>query len=174
MNLGEKWYYNQYLDRQFAVVDGKSLLASDLNTMNRSQINRFVVNTVLDSEYKNIVEKIKAHAIAAGVVFDEKDIAMKKNCKFDIKYFNGSKMSDYIQNLNDNGNLNFFVNDKWVLLSFELNYDLVNVVPEKKESPKPVEEKKEVKKEEKKPTFGAHTHKMHDSNPNPNAGKYRR
>lgn len=174
MNLGEKWYYNQYLDRQFAVVDGKSLLASDLNSMNRSQINRFVVNTVLDSEYKNIVEKIKAHAIAAGVVFDEKDIAMKKNCKFDIKYFNGSKMSDYIQNLNDNGNLNFFVNDKWVLLSFELNYDLVNVVPENKESPKPVEEKKEVKKEEKKPTFGAHTHKMHDTNPNPNAGKYRR
>ncbi|MBR1818258.1 MAG: hypothetical protein IJ772_05345 [Bacilli bacterium] len=146
INLGEKWYYNQFVDSSFVKDEnGNNLTANELNKMTRSQICRFVVNSVLTSDSKFIFDKIKEHIITSGVMFEEKNISIKDNTKFDIKYFNGSKMSDYIRNLNDNGNLNFFANNNWVLLTFEINYDLVNI--EKKEDKKEETENKTPTKE---------------------------
>ena len=55
------------------------------------------------------------------VEFEGKTIAVKNNCKFDIKYFKSNNPSNSY-----GGNLNFFKAGIWDIITFELNYDIVN------------------------------------------------
>jgi hypothetical protein len=120
-NINEKWYYNQFVEGKLAVRDGKDLSYLDKNTYTLSERCRNTVNVCLKNSYDKIIKNAIDIIKHTGVNFDGKSIAVKNNCKFDIKYFKSNNPDNFFD-----GNLNFYKAGIWDIISFELNYDIVN------------------------------------------------
>lgn len=120
-NINEKWYYNQFVDGKLAVRDGKDLSYLDKNTYTLSERCRNTVNVCLKNSYEKIIKNAIDIIKRTGVNFDGKSIAVKNNCKFDIKYFKSNNPDNFFD-----GNLNFYKAGIWDIISFELNYDIIN------------------------------------------------
>lgn len=120
-NINEKWYYNQYVDGSIAKRDGKDLSAIDKSTFTLSERCRNTINICLKNSYEKIIKEAINIIKHTGVEFEGKTIAVKNNCKFDIKYFKSNNPSNSY-----GGNLNFFKTGIWDIITFELNYDIVN------------------------------------------------
>ena len=146
INLGEKWYYNQYKDYSLITDKETKITSKDINTLTISELCRVILQGTLESGESKIIDKIYDLITRSGIKFGDKDIVFKKNCKFDIKYFNGTKMSDYIKTTKENGNLNFFDTKTWFAISFELHYDLVNKKIEETEKKEEFKENKPIQK----------------------------
>lgn len=120
-NINEKWYYNQYIDGSIAKRDGKEFSAIDNSTFTLSERCRNTINICLKNSYEKIIKEAINIIKHTGIEFDGKTIAVKNNCKFDIKYFKSNNPSNSY-----GGNLNFFKAGIWDIITFELNYDIVN------------------------------------------------
>ena len=120
-NINEKWYYNQYVDGSIAKRDGKDFSAIDKSTFTLSERCRNTINICLKNSYEKIIKEAINIIKHTGVEFESKTIAVKNNCKFDIKYFKSNNPSNSY-----GGNLNFFKAGIWDIITFELNYDIVN------------------------------------------------
>lgn len=120
-NINEKWYYNQYIDGSIAKRDGKDLSTIDKSTFTLSERCRNTINICLKNSYEKIIKEAINIIKHTGVEFEGKTIAVKNNCKFDIKYFKSNNPSNSY-----GGNLNFFKAGIWDIITFELNYDIVN------------------------------------------------
>lgn len=120
-NINEKWYYNQYVDGSIAKRDGKDLSTIDKSTFTLSERCRNTINICLKNSYEKIIKEAINIIKHTGVEFEGKTIAVKNNCKFDIKYFKSNNPSNSY-----GGNLNFFKAGIWDIITFELNYDIVN------------------------------------------------
>jgi len=119
-NINEKWYYNQFVDGTFAKRDGVDLSTIDATTYTLSERCRNSVYECLKFAQTEIIKSAIKIIKNTGVDFDGKSIAVKNNCKFDIKYLKSNT-----PNITD-GNLNFFKSGLWDVITFELNYDIVN------------------------------------------------
>lgn len=122
-NINEKWYYNQFVDGTLGnrSMTSESLSVIDPNTFSLSERCRYILDTCLKHTQDSIIKAAIKIIKNTGVEFEGKTIAVKNNCKFDIKYFkanNDPKLFD--------GNINFFKSNTWDVISFELNYDIVN------------------------------------------------
>ena len=91
------------------------------NTYTLSERCRNTVNVCLKNSYEKIIKNAIDIIKRTGVNFDGKSIAVKNNCKFDIKYFKSNNPDNFFD-----GNLNFYKAGIWDIVSFELNYDIVN------------------------------------------------
>lgn len=120
-NINEKWYYNQYIDGSIAKRDGKEFSAIDNSTFTLSERCRNTINICLKNSYEKIIKEAINIIKHTGIEFEGKTIAVKNNCKFDIKYFKSNNPSNSY-----GGNLNFFKAGIWDIITFELNYDIVN------------------------------------------------
>lgn len=120
-NINEKWYYNQYVDGSIAKRDGKDFTTIDKSTFTLSERCRNTINICLKNSYEKIIKEAINIIKHTGVEFEGKTIAVKNNCKFDIKYFKSNNPSNSY-----GGNLNFFKAGIWDIITFELNYDIVN------------------------------------------------
>ena len=120
-NINEKWYYNQYVDGSIAKRDGKDFSTIDKSTFTLSERCRNTINICLKNSYEKIIKEAINIIKHTGVDFEGKTIAVKNNCKFDIKYFKSNNPSNSY-----GGNLNFFKTGIWDIITFELNYDIVN------------------------------------------------
>lgn len=120
-NINEKWYYNQYVDGSIAKRNGTDFSAIDKSTFTLSERCRNTINICLKNSYEKIINEAINIIKHTGVEFEGKTIAVKNNCKFDIKYFKSNNPSNSY-----GGNLNFFKAGIWDIITFELNYDIVN------------------------------------------------
>lgn len=120
-NINEKWYYNQYVDELLAKRDDKPLSAIDSSTFTLSERCRYMLDKCLKNSFTKIIENATSIIKHTGVNFEGKTISVKNNCKFDIKYFKPNNTSNFY-----GGNLNFVKAGLWDIVTFELNYDIVN------------------------------------------------
>ena len=120
-NINEKWYYNQFVDGSIAKREGKNFSTLDKSTFTLSERCRNTINLCLKNSYEKIINEAINIIKHTGVEFEGKTIAVKNNCKFDIKYFKSNNSSNSY-----GGNLNFFKAGIWDIITFELNYDIVN------------------------------------------------
>lgn len=123
VNLGERWYYNQIFDESIATFNP---------TSKSNEIRSIVLNS-----YNMAKDKLKTEIINSiinnGIDLKNKSIAYKSNSKLDIKYFNGKKSEKVLEP----SGINFFKTDTWFYLTYEINYDIINISDEK-ETPKRV------------------------------------
>lgn len=122
-NINEKWYYNQYVDGSLSnrTESGEKLSTIAFNELTLSERCRYILNKCIESSQDKIIEASIAIIKKTGIDFNGKTIAVKNNCKFDIKYFKANNNPSFYD-----GNLNFFKAGLWDIISFELNYDIVN------------------------------------------------
>lgn len=125
-DLGKRYYYNQYIDRSFAKDDlGVSFDYKLLSTIvSQDQRLRYIVDFTLNNASAKIIEKIIENIKKSGIDFTNKSISIKDNCKFDIKYFKNKNF--ILESSKNNGNLDFYKTRFWEIVSFELNYDIIN------------------------------------------------
>ena len=120
-NINEKWYYNQFVDGSIAKREGKDFSTLNKSTFTLSERCRNTINLCLKNSYEKIIQEAINIIKHTGVEFEGKTIAIKNNCKFDIKYFKSNNPANSY-----GGNLNFFKAGIWDVITFELNYDIVN------------------------------------------------
>lgn len=122
-NINEKWYYNQYIDGSLVKrADGTELSTIKPEDYTISERYRNTINVCLKNAQDKIIESAINIIKKTGVNFEGKTIAVKNNCKFDIKYFKANHSNPEFFD----GNLNFFKAGLWDIITIELNYDIVN------------------------------------------------
>lgn len=123
-DLQYRLYYNQFVE---GIKDefGVSLIYKQLSTItDLYERCKFILNYTLKYSYDKIIEKAIDIIKKTGVDFTNRSIAVKNNCKFDIKWFRNKNL--ILEHPEENGNLNFFQTNFWEIITYELNYDIIN------------------------------------------------
>lgn len=107
--LGEKKYFNYF--------EHKNPINKLVKEMSKSELIKYTVHFSYNVSKEFIYKSIMDYLNASGSMLD-KDIKFKPNSRLNIKYFDGSEVNQ--------SNLNFLGTNKWILLTYELNYDYVN------------------------------------------------
>lgn len=123
-DLQYRLYYNQFVE---GIKDefGVSLIYKQLSTItDLYERCKYILNYTLKYSYDKIIEKAIEIIKKTGIDFTNKSIAIKNNCKFDIKWFKNKNL--ILEHPEENGNLNFFQTNFWEIITYELNYDIIN------------------------------------------------
>ncbi|MGL4949660.1 MAG: hypothetical protein ACRC5M_04700 [Anaeroplasmataceae bacterium] len=137
-NLNEKWYYDEFKSDRFAIrkyleekEDGTVVTSfypvTSKCATSLSERIRCAIDLVLKEKQDEILKQCVNNIKSTGVDFEGKDIVVKDNYKFDIKYLKKENSNSALKEVYATGNLNLYNIYFMESYSFEINYDIVNI-----------------------------------------------